>query len=100
MNNINNHELIKNTKGDYFCVNCELYITHSDFYLFDCKILLEKSTSHKWVDFYVTANLKSEFRQHCKICNIIGYITKKKITIVDINQIYTCNEWLMIKANE
>lgn len=63
---------------------------------FNCKDLLKIRLSHKWISIYW--NFK------CEICNIDG---RKDLELIDnqmvrpyYDELYTCNEYLMIKANE
>lgn len=57
-----------------------------------CAELKRISATHKWV------NRKNDYPV-CKICSMRGSASKK-LALLYLNKLYTCNEYLMIKANE
>lgn len=95
MNNFNGHYFQANQ-----CINCEcsIYPCQTDLKSFLCQDIINLSNSHKWK---LTLQDKFYFddEYECEICGLIG-MTSGRLISPFLNEFYTCNEWLMIKANE
>lgn len=103
MNNLDSHdfELIKITsypnkidsviKNIPYCKNCHWDGEYCK--LFNCNELISKSNSHTWKEI-------NTYTFTCVICDIIGIKSPKDFISLEIYKIYSCNEWLMLRANE
>lgn len=59
----------------------------------------EKSITHDWFQYRNSPEYYYDFK--CSICEMMGFKYDYADTSLIIGKnLYTCNEWLMIKANE
>lgn len=84
--------------GEYtnllFCKTCKFPDWIIKKLAVTCAEIKVKSDSHKWVSgiYQILAN--------CEVCGIIGIKSTKFFTTVQLDNFYTCNEYLMVRANE
>lgn len=89
---------------DSLCYGYNHIFPDYNFNCTDFLIFVQNSITHDWIlNIPVIINMKKEviIDYKCKICELTGI----KISYTDTpwiipSQTYTCNEWLMIKANE
>lgn len=98
MNNILDHKFVK-ASNIMQCENCALSLDEINHHIYpsnDCSEILKISATHKFKKY------DKNTTAFCEICGISGIIsTNGTVTIERLDfDFYTCNEILMIKANE
>lgn len=82
------------------CINCGFFYQNC---IFSCKEFLKNCNSHIWVPVNISYNYI------CKVCDIRGLTlrsiigglaVKDCVILYGSNSGYSCNEYIMIKANE
>lgn len=100
-----NHLFIYNHYYDQ-CLICGLFKFNR--FLKSCREMIDISKTHSWVKIPENKIMRKKFTPYgrywtlidpyyCNICNITGKLINENITACGV---YTCNEYLMIKANE
>lgn len=81
------------------CLICGIYKDSNYFTKFTCAEFLKLCRTHRWENIE-NPNIYFEF--YCNVCGIFGYkyFNINEIIISSFINYYTCNEYLMIKANE
>lgn len=99
MNNFDGHKFNKVLR----CGNCHLYESSISFCYppRTCEEIVKLTTDHNWEKSSEIMWQKTGKLFFCKVCDIAGFSRNDGDDILPpINKLYTCNEWLMLKANE
>lgn len=84
-----------NKYGYLDCQRCGYGLVTLEWYKYTCAEILNKSKTHKWAENEVGDFLLG----YCEICKISGRLTNSGYIIEGLSRFYSCNEYLMIRAN-